>query len=129
MCRESDIDVSVLNNDWVSIPIGSEESFSFKHLRKNVYEEALFRCEDERFEIDMCIDSNLATIKILEPIAEEIENIRVIEEESITKIQFTVRKREFIGGSSSSIARIYGENGTEILELLKKSCWCNPCNS
>ena len=38
---------------WVSIPIGSEESSSFKHMRKNQYEEALFKCEDERFEIDM----------------------------------------------------------------------------
>jgi len=37
----------------VSIPIGSEERSSFKHMRKNQYEEALFKCEDERFEIDM----------------------------------------------------------------------------
>ncbi len=37
----------------MSIPIGSEESSSFKHMRKNQYEEALFKCEDERFEIDM----------------------------------------------------------------------------
>jgi paired amphipathic helix protein Sin3a len=28
---------------WVSIPIGSEESYSFKHMRKNQYEEALFK--------------------------------------------------------------------------------------
>jgi paired amphipathic helix protein Sin3a len=38
----------VLNDNWVSIPIGSEESTSFKHMRKNQFEEALFRCEDER---------------------------------------------------------------------------------
>ena len=37
----------------MSIPIGSEESYSFKHMRKNKYEEALFKCEDDRFEIDM----------------------------------------------------------------------------
>jgi histone deacetylase complex regulatory component SIN3 len=28
---------------WVSIPIGSEESYSFKHMRKNQFEEALFK--------------------------------------------------------------------------------------
>ena len=122
-CSErSHIDASVLNNDWVSIPIGSEESFSFKHMRKNVYEEALFKCEDERFEIDMCIDSNLATIKILEPIAEEIENLRVLEEGGRSpKFNLQLEKRNLSVVHLSSIARIYGENGTEILELLKKN--------
>lgn len=77
VCSErSSLDMEVLNSDWVSIPIGSEESFSFKHMRKNTFEEALFRCEDERFEIDMVIDSNLSTLKILEPIAEEISSLR-----------------------------------------------------
>ena len=51
--RTVEIDVAVLNDEWVSIPIGSEESFSFKHMRKNQWEEQLFKCEDERFEIDM----------------------------------------------------------------------------
>ena len=123
VCSErSHIDASVLNNDWVSIPIGSEESFYFKHMRKNVYEEALFRCEDERFEIDMCIDSNLATIKILEPIAEEIENLRVLEEDGRSpKFNLQLEKRNLSVVHLSSIARIYGDNGTEILELLKKN--------
>ena len=44
--------------------MGSEENYSFKHMRRNQYEEALFRCEDERFEIDMVIDSNTATIRV-----------------------------------------------------------------
>lgn len=53
-CTERDaMESSVLNDQWVSIPIGSEESYSFKHMRKNQYEEALFKCEDDRFEIDM----------------------------------------------------------------------------
>ncbi|RYG64607.1 hypothetical protein EON64_13620 [archaeon] len=32
-------------------------------MRKNQFEEALFKCEDERFEIDMLIDSNMSTIR------------------------------------------------------------------
>ena len=48
----------------MSVPVGSEENYSFKHMRRNQYEEALFRCEDERFEIDMVIDSNTATIRV-----------------------------------------------------------------
>ena len=57
----------MLNDNWVSVPTGSEESSgAFKHMRKNEYEEKLFQCEDERFEIDMVIDSNNATIRVLE---------------------------------------------------------------
>ena len=36
MCR------SVLNDTWVSVPTGSED-FTFKSMRKNQYEEALFK--------------------------------------------------------------------------------------
>ncbi len=40
----------VLNDTVISIPTGSED-FSFKATRKNIYEENLFKCEDERFEV------------------------------------------------------------------------------
>jgi paired amphipathic helix protein Sin3a len=62
----------------VGIPIGSEESYSFRFMRKNQYEEALFKCEDDQFEIDMIIDTNASAIRILEPIAEEINSLRYV---------------------------------------------------
>lgn len=37
----------VLNDFWVSVTSGSED-YSFKHMRRNQYEESLFRCEDDR---------------------------------------------------------------------------------
>jgi len=40
-----------LNDHWVSVTSGSED-YSFKHMRKNQYEESLFRCEDDRSELD-----------------------------------------------------------------------------
>ena len=43
--QRSEMDQSVLNDNWVSVPTGSEEQASFKHMRKNEYEEKLFRCE------------------------------------------------------------------------------------
>jgi paired amphipathic helix protein Sin3a len=46
-CR-TDLGASVLNDLWVSVTSGSED-YSFKHMRKNQYEESLFRCEDDRF--------------------------------------------------------------------------------
>lgn len=117
-------DAAVLNNQWVSIPIGSEESHSFKHMRKNQYEEVLFKCEDERFEIDMIIDSNMCTIKLLEPIAEEIASLRSLENDrnsSVIKFTFQLEKWNMGTIHLNSISRIYGEHGAEILEMLRKN--------
>jgi paired amphipathic helix protein Sin3a len=67
---------SVLNNNWVSVPTGSED-FGVKNLRRNQYEEALFKCEDDRYEIDMVMDANRSTIRALEPIAQNIAALTV----------------------------------------------------
>ena len=40
----------MLNDQYISTTSGSED-FSFKASRKNNYEDALFRCEDERYEV------------------------------------------------------------------------------
>ena len=117
---------AVLNSQWVSIPIGSEENHSFKHMRKNQYEEALFKCEDERFEIDMVIDSNMCTIKLLEPIAEEISSFKSLEQagekgSSAVKLNMQLEKRSMGTIHLNAIARVYGEHGQEILELLRKN--------
>ena len=53
MCSgRTPFDASFLNNQWISVPIGSED-FNFKNMTKNPHESALFACEDERFEVDM----------------------------------------------------------------------------
>ena len=44
---------AVLNDHWVSVTSGSED-YSFKHMRKNQYEESLFRCEDDRYHSICC---------------------------------------------------------------------------
>ncbi len=127
----------------MSIPIGSEESSSFKHMRKNQYEEALFKCEDERFEIDMIIDSNMSTIRVLEPLAEEIglwkaslgpnrDNKR--DGGTLTspnnphsalglgpRFSLQLEKRQLTTIHLNAISRIYGDHGEEILELLRKN--------
>ncbi|KAK1354979.1 hypothetical protein POM88_048235 [Heracleum sosnowskyi] len=45
--QRTNIGDEVLNDHWVSVTSGSED-YSFKHMRKNQYEESLFRCEDDR---------------------------------------------------------------------------------
>ncbi|KAJ1614887.1 Sin3 like paired amphipathic helix containing protein [Cryptosporidium canis] len=110
-----------LNDKWVSIPQGSED-FSFKHMRKNVYEENLFKCEDERFELDMVIENNRSTINVLQPIAEEISKLSLEEKRS-----FRLVKPPFSIIHLKAISRIYGDNGPEILELLKRTPYsCIP---
>jgi paired amphipathic helix protein Sin3a len=42
---------------------GSED-YSFKLFRKNQYEEALFKCEDDRYELDLTIGQNASALKV-----------------------------------------------------------------
>eukprot|EP00980_Cylindrotheca_fusiformis_P029895 scaffold24012_cov186-Cylindrotheca_fusiformis.AAC.8 len=133
-----DIENKVLNNVWVSLPVGSEESYTFRHMRRNTFEEMLFRCEDERFEIDMVIDSNTCTLARLEPIAEEIaqlaENELIIPETGSTprpasadqglggkRYQYTFDKSILGVIHRNSIARLYGDAGQEMLDLIVKN--------
>lgn len=48
--QRSELGAKVLNDHWVSVTSGSED-YSFKHMRRNQYEESLFRCEDDRYDI------------------------------------------------------------------------------
>jgi paired amphipathic helix protein Sin3a len=127
VCSErSDMEQSVLNDEWITFPFSSEETYSFKHMAKNVYEEELFKCEEDRFEVDMIIDSNYCTIRILEPIAEEISNIKALEESgeangSTPRFSLQLEKRNLSTVHLNSISRVYGEHGPEILELLHKN--------
>ncbi|POM78027.1 Paired amphipathic helix protein Sin3, partial [Phytophthora palmivora] len=110
---------------WPFIPLAetdlSHEDFSFKSMRKNQYEEALFKCEDERFEIDMVIEANASTISILEPLAREIEVLKKSKGGDDDKMwNYVVDKGTFRVTHLNAITRIYGEAGSQILELLRK---------
>ncbi|KAL3924281.1 MAG: hypothetical protein SGILL_001142 [Bacillariaceae sp.] len=137
--QRSDEEAKVLNDVWVSLPVGSEESYTFRHMRRNTYEETLFRVEDERFEIDMTIDSNTCTLALLEPFAEEMAVLSVNElagQVDLENEQRANAEQKGLGGKyfqytfdpsilgvihRNSIVRIYGEQGPEILELLKNN--------
>src|SRR6185312_11603586 len=93
---------------------GSED-FSFKATRKNAYEENLFKVEDERFELDMMIENNAATIRVLEPLVEQCQNMS---QEQLKKLRIS-EQLDIL--HLRSIARLYGESAYEMIELLK-SC-------
>ena len=44
--------LQVLNDTWVSFPSWSEDS-TFVSSKKTQYEEHIYRCEDERFEVSL----------------------------------------------------------------------------
>lgn len=114
MCYE------VLNDTWVSFPTWSEES-SFATSRKTQYEEYMHRCEDERFELDLVMEINLAAIYSLEEILRKFGRMS---SEEIGKFKLD----DSLGSESNStstnkraIRRLYGDKASDILEGLKKN--------
>lgn len=110
----------VLNDTWVSYPTWASEGESFNPHKKNVYEDALYRSEEERHEYDYHIEANLRTIALLEPIAARIA-IMDPEERS------TFRLKPGLGGQSKSIyqrviKKVYGrDHGLEVISALHEN--------
>ena len=50
----TELSKSVLNIEVVSVPYGSEH-VTYSIMRRNQYEEALFKSEDEKYEFDLNI--------------------------------------------------------------------------
>lgn len=112
LCKE------VLNDTLVSFPSWSEDS-TFVSSRKTQFEEYIYRCEDERFELDIVIESNLLTIRVLEAVKRKIDKMST-DERNRFKLDDT------LGGTSCVIhqrviRRIYGDKSPEIIEGLKKN--------
>uniref|UniRef100_A0A8C5QFE1 Paired amphipathic helix protein Sin3b n=1 Tax=Leptobrachium leishanense TaxID=445787 RepID=A0A8C5QFE1_9ANUR len=112
LCKE------VLNDTWVSFPAWSEDS-TFVSSKKTPYEEQLHRCEDERFELDVVLETNLATIRVLESVQKKISRMSPEDQEKF-------RLDDCLGGTSEviqrrAIHRIYGDKAPDIIESLKKN--------
>ncbi|XP_036158475.1 paired amphipathic helix protein Sin3b isoform X3 [Myotis myotis] len=108
----------VLNDTWVSFPSWSEDS-TFVSSKKTPYEEQLHRCEDERFELDVVLETNLATIRVLESVQKKLSRMAPEDQDKF-------RLDDCLGGTSEviqrrAIHRIYGDKAPEIIESLKKN--------
>lgn len=107
---------ALINDNWVSVTSGSED-YSFKHYRKNQYEEALFRAEDDHFELDMFIDQNDSAIKTIAPLVEEINALPDEEARAAWRLApNTLRAFHY-----RAAQRIYADHGTHIVSLLKQN--------
>ncbi|KAI0263083.1 hypothetical protein BC834DRAFT_939102 [Gloeopeniophorella convolvens] len=111
MCR------SVLNDEWVSHPSFSSEDSVFMAHKKNVYEEALHRSEEERHEYDFHIDALVRTISALEPMHAKI--MTMSHEDRVN-----LRGKAIFTGSAKAvnqriIKKIYGrEAGLDVLQAM-----------
>ncbi|XP_031639948.1 paired amphipathic helix protein Sin3a [Contarinia nasturtii] len=112
LCRE------VLNDTWVSFPTWAEDS-TFVTSRKTQYEEIIYRCEDERFELDVVIETNAATIRVLEGVQKKISRMS---QDELLKFKLD----DCLGGNSPTIhqralRRVYGDKAPDIIQGLKKT--------
>ncbi|KAK4272056.1 hypothetical protein QN277_020656 [Acacia crassicarpa] len=112
--QRSELGAQVLNDHWVSVTSGSED-YSFKHMRRNQYEESLFRCEDDRFELDMLLESVSSAAKC----AEELYN--GINENKINMEAPICIEDHFSALNIRCIERLYGDHGLDVLDILRKN--------
>ncbi|KAI0313378.1 hypothetical protein OF83DRAFT_558985 [Amylostereum chailletii] len=121
MCSgRDDMCKAVLNDEWISHPTFATEDAGFVAHKKNIYEDALHRSEEERHEYDFHIDGLVRTIAMLDPIAAKIAQLSA-EERAVFKL-----KPNF-GGSGKAIhqriiKKIYGrEAGLEVIQAMQET--------
>uniref|UniRef100_A0A1J3I1R9 Paired amphipathic helix protein Sin3-like 6 n=3 Tax=Noccaea caerulescens TaxID=107243 RepID=A0A1J3I1R9_NOCCA len=103
-----------LNDHLVSVTSGSED-YSFSHMRKNQYEESLFRCEDDRYEMDMLLGCVSSAIKHVEILLEKINDNTISPDTTICIEKYLSAM------NLRCIERLYGDNGLDVMDLLKKN--------
>ena len=108
----------MLNDEWVSHPTwASEDNSGFQAHKKNIYEEAMHRCEEERHEFDFHLEAMSKTISALENINMKIQQMTA-EEKSTFKL------KPGLGLPNKSIyqrivRKVYGKDaGTEVITTL-----------
>lgn len=113
MCNE------VLNDEWVShASWANDDSAGFTAHRKNIFEEALHRSEEERHEYDFHIEAIIRTITLLEPINSKIAQLSPEEREAF-------KLKPHMGGSWKSIhsrviKKLYGlQAGLDVIEAMQ----------
>ena len=76
-------------------------------MRRNQYEEALFRCEDDHFEADVILETTRSAIAQLEMLLKELESLEEndevyrLKDDSLSAVQI------------AAIRRVYAHNGMD----------------
>jgi paired amphipathic helix protein Sin3a len=102
----------------------SREESDGSKKRHNVYEDAMFRIEDERYELDMAIERNVHALRRIEPFAKEAQAFREQEEKDgqpIGRLRYQLHRFSLNTIHINAIGRIYGDRGDEILQHLLRN--------
>ncbi|KAH8111835.1 hypothetical protein DFH11DRAFT_1690122 [Phellopilus nigrolimitatus] len=99
---------SVLNDVWVSHPTWASEESGFVSHKKNSYEEALHKSEEERHEFQFYIDIITRTIALLQPLHDRI-------------LEMSADERHAKSIYHRAIKKVYGrdQQGLELLQALQ----------
>ena len=117
---------SVLNDVWVSHPTWASEEAGFLSHKKNSYEEALHKSEEERHEFQFYIDIITRTISLLQPLFDRLNDTGPNAMSAEEKLAFKLPP-DFGGPSKSiyhrAIKKVYGRDsaGMEVLQALQES--------
>jgi len=109
---------SVLNDEWACHATFAADDSGFVTHRKNIYEEALHRSEEERHEYDYHIEAISRTIQTLEPIHNKIAMLPEPE-------RATFKLKPNLGGAAKAIhhrvvKKIYGrEAGQDVIQAMQ----------
>jgi len=111
----------VLNNTYALHASWPDEMISLGPHRKNQYEEHMYQCEDERYELDMVLELNNMAKMALMSIMARLKNFTCPDDVAHFRLDDT------LGGSSevlmhAALNRLYGDKTSGIIEGLK----CNP---
>ena len=84
-------------------------------MRRNQYEEALFRCEDDRFEVDVILETTRSAIAQLHLLQKELEALQEEEQGS-----YRLHDDALSAVQLAAIRRVYAHNGMdqEVVKLL-----------
>jgi histone deacetylase complex regulatory component SIN3 len=102
----------VLNDAWISVPTGSEEG-AFKNSRKNQYEELLFKCEDDRFELDLLVEGNASAIRALEI---TLNSFRTLSPSALATFQLNESDLSVL--TIKAIRRVYANRADEFIKMI-----------
>jgi histone deacetylase complex regulatory component SIN3 len=102
----------VLNDSWISVPTGTEEG-AFKNSRKNQYEELLFKCEDDRFELDLLVEGNASAIRSLET---TLASFRTLSPSALATFQLNESDISVL--TIKAIRRVYGPRAEEFIKMI-----------
>ncbi|KAF8527835.1 hypothetical protein BU17DRAFT_73529 [Hysterangium stoloniferum] len=111
---------AVLNDEWVSHPSWVSEDTGFVAHKKNIYEEALHKSEEERHEYDFYIEAMMKTLGVLEPLYSKIMTMSDVE-------RMTYKLKPLWNSQLKTIhqrllKKVYGrEAGLEVVQALQDS--------